>query len=445
MTRTFVVLAAMVWASVASAQSTGERLTLDRAVALAIEHNRTLDNAAIDEQKAEEDLATARTYRLPQFGLDAQVAQLLRPIDVQFKQGAFGTFPGIGPVPATDTNITTGMTPTMMIQGKASQPLTQLFRLNLNVRLNEATRDVSREQLRAGRLEIVNTVKRQYYAILQTESAIDSTDHTIRLLREVNRTADERLLRQVVLKNDVLASNVRLAEAEHSMLTLQNALASQKEQLNQLMGRDVRTSFETDGPPLPVIAEINHEAAVNEALESRPDLRQARIRLQQAELGRRIARTDYIPDVSLAVSYLSPINIEGAPRQIATAGIQLQWEPFDWGRRGRAVAAKDLEVRKARNGVRDAEDKVVLEINTAHRHIEEARSRLKLAAMAQESARETVRIRANQFRAQSALLSDVLNAEATMADANDDYQQALLALWQADADYERALGQEVTK
>lgn len=139
------------------------------------------------------------------------------------------------------------------------------------------------------------------------------------------------------------------------------------------------------------------------------------------------------------------MNIEGAPRNIATLALQLQWEPFDWGRRGRTVATKDLEIAQARNAVRDAEDRAVLEINASYRRVEEARSQMRVASATQEAARETARVRANQFRVQAVLLSDVLHAEADQANADNQYQQALLALWQARADYEHALGQEVTQ
>jgi outer membrane protein TolC len=40
----------------------------------------------------------------------------------------------------------------------------------------------------------------------------------------------------------------------------------------------------------------------------------------------------------------------------------------------------------------------------------------------------------------AALLSDVLQTQATLADADYQYQQALLAYWTARADYEKAIG-----
>lgn len=95
-TRALVVLTAALSPWVASAQPSPARLSLDEAVALALQHNRSLESAD-QVAKAEEDLAIARTWRLPKFSVEAQAAQLLRPVDVRFSQGAFGTFPTIGP------------------------------------------------------------------------------------------------------------------------------------------------------------------------------------------------------------------------------------------------------------------------------------------------------------------------------------------------------------
>jgi outer membrane protein TolC len=87
--------------SVASAS--GERLTLEAAIRLAVENNRQLQSARLQIEKADTDVATARSHRLPVFETKATASQLLTPVDFAFPQGAFGTFPGIGPIPSADT------------------------------------------------------------------------------------------------------------------------------------------------------------------------------------------------------------------------------------------------------------------------------------------------------------------------------------------------------
>jgi outer membrane protein len=48
----------------------------------------------------------------------------------------------------------------------------------------------------------------------------------------------------------------------------------------------------------------------------------------------------------------------------------------------------------------------------------------------------------DKFRQSSVLLRDVLQQQAAVANANHDYEQALLAFWTAKAEFEKALGEE---
>ena len=443
-TTTFTVVFALA-AAAAGAQQSADSLSIDQAVALALVNNRSLANSQLQETKAEADVATARSNRMPKFSLDAEASQLLRPVSVNFAEGTFGTYPGVGPIPSTDTKITTPQQPSFFLSASAAQPLTQLFRLNLNVQLSGKGRELEREAIRATRVSLVNDVKRLYYAILQSESALDASAYTVTRLRELQRVVDDRLVQQAALQGDVLDVRARLAQAEHTRLTLRNTMAAQKEQLNLLMGRDVRTPFQTMGVPPQTMLEADVEAAQARAIEDRPDVRQARLKVEQAGLAKKIAKAQSIPDLSAIVSYLSPMNIEGAPRNIATAGVRLEWEPFDWGRRARTEVVRDVEQKQAVNGLREAQDRAVVEVNTQFRRLEEARSQLRVAGLAQETARETGRVRQAQYVVRAALLSDVLQADSNQADADNQYHQALIALWQARADFERALGQDVTK
>src|SRR5262245_6771433 len=438
---TFVLIGAALSATAASAQT----LSLDEAVTLALAHNRTVANAAIEVEKEEHDIATARSRRLPSFTIESQASQLLRPVDVTFSRGAFGTIPGIGPVPTDDATIRTPAQLSFILDAQASQPLTPLFKINLNVKLTEITRDYGREQLREARLAIANQVSRVYFSIAQSRAALEANDRSLALLEELDRAVGRRVVQQVALKSDALSVQSKIAQAELQRLGIEHTIASQKEQLNQLMGRDLRTPFDVVDLPEATVEQVSLETAQTRALDARPDVRQARVKLQQAEIARRIAKTDYLPDAQLTVSYLSPMNIEGAPHQIASAALQLKWEPFDWGRKGRALATKDLAIRQAQNAVRETEDRALLEINGQFRRLEHARLELRSEPIGQEAAREQARIRVAQYSTQAALFSDVLQAESSLADMDNQFQQALSSFWTARADFERALGEEVTR
>ena len=427
-------------ASVARAQD-APRLSLDDAIRLGLANNRSVANAALQEDKAANDVATARSRRLPQFQIEMQASQLLAPINLTFPRGSFGTIEGLGPIPSTDAVVTTPAQLSLITSLQVSQPLTPLFKLNLNVKLTEANEARAHEQLRDTQIALVSEIRRVYYDIVQTQSAFDANERSIDLLNELNRLVTARLVQQVALKSDALATESKLARAEVSRTDLRHTIETRQEQLNQLMGRDVRTPFAVAAMPDAIVPVVTIEAAQERALEMRPDVKQARLALQQAELSRRVARTDYIPDVSVAATYLTPMNINGAPDHIASAALQLKWEPFDWGRKSRAIASKDLEVRQAQNALHDAEDRAALDVSAKVRAVETARARLKAARVAGDAAHESARISLMQYGAHATLFADVLQTQSSAADADSQIQQALAAFWAAQADLDRAMAE----
>ncbi|MGH9366957.1 MAG: hypothetical protein ACRD3M_04705, partial [Thermoanaerobaculia bacterium] len=78
-------------------------LTLEAAVAAALQSNRLVANASLEVEKAADETAMVRSQRLPNLTLGALGTQLLAPFTFTLEQGLLGTYPGIGPVPAQDT------------------------------------------------------------------------------------------------------------------------------------------------------------------------------------------------------------------------------------------------------------------------------------------------------------------------------------------------------
>jgi outer membrane protein TolC len=430
-------------AAQSAASSMGERLSLETALRLALANNRQVQSARLEVLKADEDIEVARSRRLPVFDIEIQASQLLTPVDFGFPAGAFGEYPGTGPIPSADTTISVPRQLTYYVSSSLSQPITQLFRINLGIDSAVAGRAIEGEHARAQQLSVANSVKRLYFAILQTESALEATEHAIALYRELQRTLEVRVAQKVALRADALDVQFRLAQEQLTQTTQRNTMATQKEQMNQLLGRDVRTDFVVEPVTALSVAEIDVNAARGRALDSRPDLREARLKVDQADLDRRMTKAERIPDLSFAMSYTSNFNIDVMPQNLAGVGLQLKWEPFDWGRKGRQLAVKTHGVEQARLALREAEDRAVIEVNSRFRTLAEKRALLNVAQMAQVAVREKLRVKTNQYQVQAALLPDVLQLRAEQANADDHYQQALLAFWTAKADFEHAVGEEV--
>src|SRR5688572_12031073 len=100
-----------------------DTLSLEAALRLAVEHNLSLQTARLQVDKAAEDVAVARTRRLPSFETTVTMSQLLTPVAFTFPAGAFGVYPGTGPIPAADMRMTTPRQPLAYFSAQVSQPL----------------------------------------------------------------------------------------------------------------------------------------------------------------------------------------------------------------------------------------------------------------------------------------------------------------------------------
>ena len=330
--------------------------------------------------------------------------------------------------------------------GSVSQPLSQLWRINFGLRALEANQEISEAQLRAKQQDVVKNVKQAYYGILQTQSAFESASETIKLYRELDRITGEYFAQQVVLKPDLLEVHHKLARSEYELLVLQNQLATQREQFNNLLGRAAQTDFGVSSALEVtdfVMRDADLVAAHERALAQRPELAEARARIKQAEFDRRAKKAEYLPDVSLNLNYLSPFSFSDfLPKNIVHAGILVEWEVFDWGRKKHELAAKSRTIEQATNNLRETENRVAIDVNSRYRKLQETAQLLRVTRLAQEAEAANVTVMSNRYRVQASLLKDVLQAQTSLADANFQYQKALLGFWTAKAEFEKATGED---
>lgn len=414
-----------------------EVLTLDQAIFIALRDSRQVKNAQLAVGKAGDSVAAARTLRLPSMNVYSLVSQQFVKHDAGPDNAQTNVVPGVGPF----FSVGTQRGPTAIFATQILQPLSQQLRIRLDIKQAGLAREVEGEKLRQAQQTTVNQVKQNYYGILQTQSALDSQQEAIRYYRELDRVTVDNVAQQVSLKADSLSVKTRLAKAEYEALNLTNQLATEKEQLNNLLGRDVRTEFRVAAIPEDAGFDADLSIARTRALDQRPELRESRLKVKQAEVDRRIKKSEYIPDVSVGFTYMSFRNFDEAiPKNSASLSVAVKWEVFDWGRKKNQLAEKDKTIEQTKNGLREAESLVLIEVGDKFRKLQQTRQALVVAQLKQETERENMRVSVNKYKLQAALLSDALQTQATLADANYQYQQALLAFWTAKAEYEKAMG-----
>jgi outer membrane protein TolC len=408
---------------------------------MATAENLQLKSAILEVDKSKLDVSATKTQRLPLFKGYMFGSALLTPLGFTVPAGSFGSFPATGPIPANNAQITTpaGTFTSYLVD---QQPLTQLYKLHLAIREKQLTTKSYQVKYDAARQEIVKDVKQTYYGILQTESSLQTSQASVKQYQELERVVEERLSQKAALESDSLEVKAKLAQVQYNQLKLRNQLQSRKEHLNYLMGRDITTPFQPQGVPPPSEIELDMQTAQQKALAQRPEIRQARINVEKANYGKRLAKAKYIPDIGLAVHYISPFNVHFLPKNMVSAGFEMSWEPFQWGRLKDEVNESQIQYEQTQLQAMDTQSKVLLDVDNRFRDLQQARALLKVARAAQASATEKLREITQKYAQKTVLLRDVLQQQASLASANNDYEKALLMFWNSKAELEKAVGEE---
>ncbi|HEX7286976.1 MAG TPA: TolC family protein [Candidatus Angelobacter sp.] len=438
----FLLLVGLAKAAFGQAPPAREVLKLQDAIRMARNNNLQIKIQQLELSKANDSVAIAKTKRLASFSTDLYGSGLLAPISFTFDRGALGTFPATGPIPDKKTEITAPRNFNFFVNTQVRQPISQIYRINLGVRAQEAGKKIASEQARQLDQQVVHDVREAYLAIVQTRSALVANRSRLSSLRELSRVLQARLQLQTVLPADMMEAKAALARAEQDELTYNDDLATRKEQLNVLLGRDPATEFEVEAVPAMEWQDQDLPSLQARAVALRPEVRAYDQREKAADYDRRIKKAERLPDVGAFVNYISPFNVDVVPRYTAAAGIQVTWEPFDWGRRGHELAQKEKIVEQTRLAGQQQRDAVRIEVAHAFRSLQEARMLAEVTQLNAEAAQERLRVVTNQFEERAALAKDVLDAQNKVADAQHKQQEALLAYWKAKADFVKAMGED---
>ena len=424
------------------AQGSAHLLTLDEAIQIAVANNRSLKIATLEVDKSKWEIAETKTKRLPSFSSTVLGSQLLTEMSFTFKEGTFGDFASTGPIPNKDTKITTPRRLTAYVVSQVTQPLSQLYKIHLGVRAQELSSQVTSEKARAEKQGVIKDVKQAYYAALQSENVLQVAEASVRQYQELDRVVLQRVSQEAALKSDSMEVKAKLAHEQYTLVQLRNTLDSRKEYLNDLLGCDIRTEFTVEQVPAASFEEIELKMAQGRALSQRPEVKEAELNVKQAEYSHRMAKADYIPEVGIAFNYVSPFNVEVLPKNVASIGLELKWEPWDWGRRKDVFNQKKIVETQAQAQLREMQSRVLMDVNARFRKLEESRALIGVAQAERDAAKQKLREVTNKYEQQAVLLSDVLRQQASTASASDDYQQALLGFWAAKSEFEKSLGED---
>jgi outer membrane protein TolC len=427
----------------AGQQSNLPELTLEQAVEQAVANNSSLKTASLETLGGADDLAANKTRRFANTQITALGAQLVTKPSVTYPAGSLGVYSATGPIPATNQKVEIPRKPVGTVNVLVAQPLSTQYQLHLQLKALALGLEGTRQDQVKTRLEVVDQVRRAYYAVVEAQSALDSLRASLPYYRESHRLAVVNRGKETILESDLLDADAQLLKIQNAIGDVSDRVASASERLNDLMGRDVHTQFRVAAIGDADTDLVTPEAMEARALQNRPDVKKAKLQVQQANYDARAKKAEYIPDVSLAFSYYTTANFEDVfPSNVGTVGLSLKWEPWDWGRKHHEYEEKRTREEQAKVGVDATQRAVLLEVRNAFRQLENTRRQLTLSDASQRAARQKLMEVQEQVKREAALGRDLFQAQSDLASADSRQQQALTAFWKARADLKKTIGEE---
>ncbi len=311
------------------------------------------------------------------------------------------------------------------------------------------TREASLLDLRATVDQVLAQVRGAYYDVILARNRIEVQEQNIRLLEEQLANARSRFEAQSVSRFDVLRAEVELANAHPPLIRSRNAYRIAVDELYRVIGfnRDefvgVLPSIVGDLSFTPVPAEL--EPSIRQALENRPELQYLEVMRKAREAGVRIARSNYLPNLSLYGGYEwvkdSMSDRVADSKDGWRVGIQSSWAIFD-GRatQGRVIQARS-QVRQVEIQLADQRVAVELEVRRAVSSLQEALELTESARKVVDQAEEALRLADARYNAGSATQLDVLQTRVALTQARTNQHEANYSYLIAESALRKAVGE----
>lgn len=412
-------------------QAAGEplKLTLDRAVGLALKQNPTAQIAVLQAAQAVQDKNIARAALLPQ--ADLQTYDAVRRSNIEAQLGI--EFPGvpqhIGPINIFNAGPTFGM---------------PVFDLNLwnRYRSARAGANASKESSLSTREQVILLVVSQYIGTLRAMATVEAAQSRVELAQALYDQAADLQKEGVGTGIDTLRANVELQNENQALLVAQADRDASLFGLSKLLNLDPHQEIQlADSLSFFDTPQPDVNSSIDEALASRPEWRVLEQQTKAAEFDKKASQDLRLPTLRVDGSWAyqgTRLN-NGIPvyNYQATLDVPL----LTGGRTHAEIARSDLQLKVLDEQKADLRNQIALDVKTALLNLKSARNQVEVANLGIQLSREEVEQARDRFRAGVANNIEVIQAQDALARANDNQIAALYRFNQARADYAKSVGQ----
>lgn len=435
----FVLVRAVPLAAQEVKSTEPRRITLEEAVQLALKHNHVVRIAAYKVEEKEHTKDVARSAYFPTLRNDSGLARVTDTQFIGIPAGSLGIVGGTA-IPERTSILNQGGRTFVTSGTSLTQPLSELWKIRPANDIAAAELSATRSKGRQTENEVALKVHQIYYRILIVQAHREAAEAKIQASDDLQKERVAQVKYGSTLEEEAIESRAQSLEAKQDLLTTELQLSDLTMQLDDALGLPLTTALVLDAEVRQAGDSCDREECLRVALESHPEIAEARAEIGKASAAVRLAKRQYVPDVEAFARYSYQDNVPFLAHNFGTFGVHFSYDLFDGGRRRAAVGEHEAQLAQAMENLARIKEEVEFRVQTAYNKLKRTREMMKVSEELLALRAESRRVSTQQMQEGTALRSQVDWAAAHELDAKTLLLQSQLDYIQAQDELTESMG-----
>lgn len=303
---------------------------------------------------------------------------------------------------------------------------------------NEAA---ARYGIRSARDLVVLVTANAYLESLAASARADAAKAQLDTAQALFKQAQDLKANGIIPAINVLRAEVELSTQQQRATATANDFEKSKLQLARVIGLPIGQAITlSDQLPAAPVPEMTLQDALDSAYKQRADYQAALERVQAASAARAAAVSERLPSVHVNADYGDIGLTPGSAQRTYTVAGTLNVPLFNGGKTHGHIIQADAELKLRQSELADMKAGIYYDVKTAFLDLQASNQQLQVATRAKDLAATTLTQARDRFAAGVADNIEVVQAQESVALANEQYIAALYSYNVSKAALARALG-----
>lgn len=444
-----------------------EVLSLERSRQMALNHNEDLRIARMQIDKAQEERAAARTFRLPAFSASGTGIYQDQDFDMELILPTQVPDPATGelvpnfmlhpvtgePVIGPDGNpvfnmygwlpLEVSLNGAYIVGLNMEQPLYTGGKINAGNRMADIGLNMAHDNLSLQRMNTILATDHAYWTFISVTEQVKLAEQAVKMLEEFVQLARNSYEVGLASRNDLLKAQVEYNNAKLNMQKARNGLELSRMQLCRVTGLpfDMQiiaadTLIDTSQPVPDALEKIN--------LHQRPEYRLLEHNIRMSEQNIRMARAEFLPAVGFQAGYTHIGGVEFSGTEFSNTSLNVigsvKIPLFHWGQGVRKIRSARIDMEMREIELEKNRQLMQLEAEQARLNLLLAWERIQMNEDALEQAKENLRMSRDNYEVGAETITDLLMAQTQWQQAYSELISARTGFRITETEWLKATG-----